>query len=132
MFGTGRSTWNYQPSWRLSPAGRVAGTAGIILLGAIVTHQIIGHSTAGAVTFALFVTAVLVLAIPRDYRAIVVRQSALGGYWTVSGFGSFGGVSSTPVGLLGIIVLLVLVIILIVLSRQHRIGTGHSGAPPSV
>jgi hypothetical protein len=92
--------------WR-TPGGRVLGVVSFVVLGLVGTRQLITHSTAALVAFGLFVVVIVGLALSLDPRARAGLIGALGVYFAVSGFAHFGGLHSTPLGVVGVILVLV-------------------------
>jgi len=66
--------------WR-TPGGRVLGVVSFIVLGLLGTRQLITQSTAALVAFAIFVLAIVGLALSIDPRARAGLIGALGVYF---------------------------------------------------
>lgn len=109
--------------WR-TPRGRVLGVLSVIVLGLLGTRQLITHSTAALVAFAIFAVVIVLLALSLDARIRAAPLGALGVYFAVSEFAHFGGVHSTYLEVMGVFLIIVLVAMLVAIARHPaQLGT---------
>lgn len=116
--------------WR-TPGGRVLGVVSFIVLGLLGTRQLITQSTAALVAFAIFVLAIVGLALSIDPRARAGLIGALGVYFAVSGLAHFGGLHSTYLGVMGVFLVIVAVAMLVAIARHpEQLGVRPAEGEP--